>query len=335
MTDVLTDRDIRQNMAAPADSLDLADIDIEEAKERAENRLAQLTRSFALLLQIVAQMYEDQDWRYLTRPDGTAYGSLAQVLAEELKKSPAMARRYVQGARELYLPLSKITVDGVDIDIDSHDVQDLGIEGSREVVSRVTDRIDGVDDPDDQAAIIRDTVSEVRAAREGRLVDPIFGDEDDETPGDLYTGNDGIPRYCGKDVHGDPCFLSPGHKGECDADPDGAPLPPEPMSFTGDIILPDSEQAPAGLVDETVDPVEALIASGADYTDETARAGLPADLVPIVEALVTLSRMDAGEFARAVSFDNRGIAALLPKATGNLIRSRSLIETQPWVLSRM
>lgn len=334
MTDVLTERDIRLNMAAPADSLDLADVDIEEAKERAETRLAQLTRSFALLLQIVAQMYEDQDWRYLTREDGTPYGSLAQVLAEELKKSPAMARRYVQGARELYLPLSKITVDGVDIDIDSHDVQDLGVEGAREVVSRVTDRISDVQDPDDQADIIRDTVSEVRAAREGRFVDPIFSEEDDETPGDLYTGNDGIPRYCGKDVHGDPCFLNPGHDGGCDADPEGAPTPPSPMSFTGDIILPDDDQ-PAAPVDETIDPVEALIASGGDYTDESVRESLPADLRPIVEALVTLARMDAGEFARSVGYENRGIAALLPKATGNLIRVRSLIETQPWVLTRL
>ena len=335
MTDVLTERDIHKNMAAPADSLDLGEIDVEEAKERAETRLAQLTRSFGLILHLVSQMYEDQDWRYLTREDGTAYGSLAQVLSEVLKKSPAMARRYVQGARELYLPLSKITVDGVDIDIDSHDVQDLGIEGAHEVVSRVSDRIADVDDPDDQGQIIRDTVAEVRAAREGRFSDPMYDDEDDyATPGDPYTGNDGVARYCGKDVEGDPCFLAPGHSGMCDPDPQSAPLPPEPMSFSGDIILPD-EDRPAGLVDEVLDPMEQLIASGADYTQEDARRALPADLQPLVEALVVIARMDAGEFARAIGYENRGIAALLPKASANLVRSRALVETQPWALSRL
>ena len=109
----------------------------EEATTRARARLAKITTSFAEVLTVVADMYRDEDWRYLTRDDGTPYSNLAEVLMDALHVSSAMAYRHIQGARDFFLPLSAITVEGTVILITSGDIKALGKSGLAGVVEEL------------------------------------------------------------------------------------------------------------------------------------------------------------------------------------------------------
>lgn len=316
---------------------ELTEADLIARRAQAEERLETLSRGFAQTMSVVAMMHRDEDWRYLTREDGTPYKSLAQVVAVVTKRSPAMARRYVQGARDLYLPLTSIVVDGTSIDIDSRAVQELGQDGAATVVERVTARIQDVDDAGAQSEIIRGTVDEVReeraahaAAAKGPWVDP-FSSDDGDQEGEWNPRSDG-PSYCGKDAEGDPCFLTRGHEGMCDPYPESEP--PQPVSFDGQIVIPNDDPVPdvPGVEEVTV---ESLIQSGADYRDEAALAELPRDLRPVVEALITLTEVDPLAFAKLLSWETRGVGRLFPPAASTLVRLRSYFETQPFLVSRL
>lgn len=331
---VTTTSDSSSFLAPLSEPSGLDDLDFDEALERAEARFSTLTRSFANLMEVVALMHRDEDWRYLKKEDGGEYASLAEVIAVALRKSPSMARRYVQGARDLYLPLSAIVIDGTEISVDSSDVAGLGVDGAREVVERVAERVNGTDDPYEQSQIISDTVDEVRAEREKRSSSAASdNDNDDDDPNFDYGGNeDRSTVYCGLETDDGQCFKWEGHAGECDSDPDEAGSPPTPLSFSGAIDVADDAGLPS---DDGLDPADRIVASGADYSDADTRATLPADLIALVEAIALVAGMDATSFARSVNYETRGIARLLPRATANLTRTRALVETQPWLLSRI
>lgn len=305
-----------------------------EAEDRAEQRLSQLARSFATMMHVVAVMYRDEDWRFITREDGTHYDNLTQVVQDVTQKSASMARRYVQGARDIYLPLSAIVLDDVRINVDSKAIQDLGVDGAALVVERVAERVSGIDDKFEQETILGDTVAEVRAerAQRQRFDDPHDEDHDDVTLDEDVAANGwSNGQFCGLDVDGLPCFLKKGHSGDHDPDGEGDG-PPQPMSFAGDIVIPDDGPAPS--VDTDMDPTERILASGADYLAAEAREALPADLRPIVEALAILSTLDATQFASSISYETRGVAKLIPGALTNLTRSRALVETSTWLMQR-
>ena len=311
----------------------LADMDPterEEATERAQARQSQLARSFASMMHTVAVMYRDEDWRFLTRDDGSPYANLTQVVQDVTQKSASMARRYVQGARDIYLPLSAIVMDDVRIDVDSKAIQDLGVDGAHEVIERVTERIDGIDNASEQEAILGDTVAEVRQerAKRDRFDDPMDDDVtlDEDVAGHGWSNG----QFCGLDVEGLPCFLKAGHDGPHDPDGEGD-APPQPMSFSGDIVIPGDDVG--GEVE--LDPTERIMASGADYLAPDARASLPADMRPIVDALALLSTMDATDFANSINYETRGIARLMPGALSNMTRARALVETSSWVIQRI
>src|SRR5699024_11174744 len=117
-------------------------------QERAQARFERLSTAFSTTLAIVAEMYRDEDWRYLRKDDGSPYKSLVEVCQVAMGKSAAMARRYVQGARDFYLPLSAVMVDGTRLEITSGDVARLGAAGLDQVVSEAGERLEGVSDAD-------------------------------------------------------------------------------------------------------------------------------------------------------------------------------------------
>jgi hypothetical protein len=138
--------------------------------ERAGERVARLRAAFADAVEVIALMYRDEDWRHLTRPDGGAYRSMAELVADELGVASAMARRYVQAARDFYLPLAAVAVDGTPIAITSADVRELGTAGLADAVDRAQPALAQTIDPDVSSTIIADALAAVRAER-GR--DPV------------------------------------------------------------------------------------------------------------------------------------------------------------------
>lgn len=148
-------------------------------QERARARLGRLRAAFADAVEVIALMYRDEDWRHLARPDGGAYRSMAELVAHELGVAGAMARRYVQAARDFYLPLAAVAVDGTPIAITSADVRELGTAGLTDAVDRARPALAHAIDPDVSASIIDGALAAVRAER-GRVpvVDVDVPDDD-------------------------------------------------------------------------------------------------------------------------------------------------------------
>lgn len=294
-----------------------------ERIELAQSRFQALTNSFASLMGIIAQMHQEEDWRYLTKEDGSGYSSLAEVVADALNLSAAMARRYVQGAKHLYIPLSAVAIEGTEILIDSTTVRDLGIAGAGEVVQLASERLEGIEDPEEAAEVIQETLKEVR-----QKPDPNASVKDES--GSFYD-DDGVffdqevmagTPACGQIINGEVCYFPLGHTSPC------SPLEGQddeiPVSPTMAISLSDVD-----------DPISNIIGSGRDYMDAAERENLPAELRPIVDALAVLASANPSNVAMMVQYETRGIARLLPIASQNTARMLSTIEAQPWLLSRL
>lgn len=281
--------------------LDLSPILPSDPHERAELRLKRLTTSFSVTLATVADMYRDEDWRYLTREDGSEYASLAEVMADVLPMSRSMARRYVQGARDFFLPLSEMTVDGTVIQITAGDVAELGVDGAGEVVDRARDRLDGVEDPEEAGDIIEETIREAREERRGERMNGSGGYEEDEE--DPWEDSPGLPFETNSG----------------DGDSDG---PPEP----------EDDEPPTGTRTPLEDPIVKVLDGAQTYGTEASRESLPADLREIVAAMVLLSKVDASEMAKVVNEESRGVLSHAESAMRTLARLRTSVTTQPWFL---
>lgn len=281
-----------------------------DPKERAEHRLRRLATSFAEVLGTIAQMHQDEDWKYVTREDGSPYTSLADLLREHMGVSVAMARRYIQGARDIYLPLQQLVVQGTPIQITAGDVAALGRPGAEEVVSTVAERLTGDETPDEAGQVITDSVGEVKERREQQRRDErdsmsAGSDDDDNDFGFEVPSADG-PSISGVDAFSD---LSEG---------DETPAAPQP--------------AAALSVNEEL----ARVMEGAtEYTSPEALETLPERLQDIVQALHVLASMDAQEAAGLVSYETRGAILPIDHAQVNMHKFRSRVETSAWFLSRM
>lgn len=293
----------------------------EDPHERAQVRLERLRSSFASSLAIVAEMYRDEDWKYLVREDGTEYNSLAEVFSDVMQVSISMARRYVQGATKFYLPLSEVTVEGTRIEITSGTVASLGDEGMADAVADATSRLAGVDDPDEASAIIGDAVNKARekktpASSDGDGWDDDFEEGDFEgfdPPGRGYDG----PAPAGGGGGGD----FSGLPDDDDEDwADGDDEPPTPASG-GKVVLED--------------PVARVLDGADDYSDPAKLGTLEEPLRSVTAALTTLAEISPEEVAKIVTYDTRGVLVPVTKALTNTTRLRALVETQAWYLSRL
>lgn len=302
---------------------EIAEFDPERAVI-ARARFESLTTSFASLMGLIATMYQEEDWKHLTKEDGSTYRSLTEVVADALHLSSAMARRYVQGVKELYIPLSSIAIEGTIINIDSSDVRDLGKDGAKEVRDLAEIRLQGIESAEEASDIIDETIKEVRnKPEETRQPEEPF--QKDESG--AWMDNDGGEEfdaevlegkaYCGAEGNGTLCFLPGGHISPHDWEnvDDGTPA----VAISMDIE----------------DPITDLIASGKNYLDPQERAALPLELAEIVDALAVLAAFNPAAYAQHIDFETRGIGKLLPTVSQNCVRLQTLIETQPWLLSRL
>lgn len=302
----------------------------EDPVERARMRLARLRTTFAASLAIVADMHQDRDWEHLTREDGTPYVSLAEVMVDVFNVSISMARRYVQGARDFYLPLSALTIEGTRIEITSGEVASLGKEGIADAVETARERLDGVEDPDEASRIISESLSEAkeRKSPSGAGADggggSDGGDFDGYDPGDSPTAKDrGSDRYSG-DLMDD---LPDDDNSDSSYEPRGDAYGP---LTTG---LEDDEDSPAPVSGDAA--IEKIFAGASTYDTEEAQDALPDPLKEISLALQTLAAMDPVLIGEMIDYDNRGVLLPVDDALRSVKRLRASVEASPWIISRL
>lgn len=281
-----------------------------DPSQRAKMRLERLTASYGIMLATIAEMHQDEDWRYLTKDNGATYGSLGELLRDSMGVSQSMARRYIQGARDLYIPLSGLSVDGTVIEITSHDVAELGVDGAAEVVEKSQDRLDGVTDPDEAGGVIRDTIDETKSERSSARA-PSSRDDDPWDDGD----DDDSPAPS----RGDGGYVETALE-ESDAE----------VTYPS----PDGESS-SGAGESSSDPMEKMMEGATTYETEAARRSLPADIRALIEAVVAVAEVDPYEVARMVSFETRGVLPHIDTAVRNLAIVQTATTTQPWFLANL
>lgn len=288
----------------------------DDPTERAQMRLRRLTSSFADLMVTVAEMHRDEDWKYLTRPDGDAYESLPEVISDAMGVGLAMARRYRQGALDLYLPLSEVTVEGTRIEVSSADVAALGKDGSHEAVDLATERLAGVTDPEEASGIVSGTIDEVKQSRQQSASPNAEFDDpfDDAAGGDATEAQ--THSHGGADEFDD-----------IDSTDEFA-QPPDSTATTSS-ATPESE---GGNVDSSVAKV---LQGGRDYSNPDELATLDEPLRSIAAAIATLSDIDPQDLSNRITYDTRGVISPLPDTIAALTKLHSQTVTQPWFLSKL
>jgi hypothetical protein len=268
----------------------------EDPTGRAEARFAKLRGTFTDAIVVVSQMYADGDWQFLTREDGSPYDSMVEVIQDASGLGRAQAARILQGATTLYVPLMELVADGTVVTIRSDDVAHLGKDGAAQVVDEVRSRVEGVEDPDESAAVVREVIDEVRDAKDAERAarkEP-RRQPDDEPDEDWDDG--GVDGGDGLD------------------DPDdggGAPAP------------------------DLTDPLAELLDGAEDYTDLAALASLPDGLREYTASLGVIAAADPRVIASQVTRARRGVLRLVADATANVVKTRALIDGQGWVMDAM
>jgi hypothetical protein len=161
-------------------------IDVETPQERAQRRVRQLHRCAAGVMDVLADIYRDDDWRHLTDRIGHPYRTFAAFIQDQLGGSASAARRYQQGIINLVVPLQQITEPDTTIPVTSTDVARLGQDGARTVIERAPDALHG---QSDQTHAIR------------RLIDTVLADDvatamiaaADQEPDDGLAAGDLVP----------------------------------------------------------------------------------------------------------------------------------------------
>lgn len=144
-----TDIDIRDEAA-----------DVETPQERAERRVRQLHRCAAGVMDILADIYRDNDWQHLKDRLGRPYNTFAAFIQDQMGGSASGARRYQQGIINLIVPLQQITGPDTAIPVTSTDIARLGQDGARTVVERAPAALEG---QSDQTRAIRRLIDTVLA----------------------------------------------------------------------------------------------------------------------------------------------------------------------------
>jgi len=285
-------------------------------QERAQARFQRLSTAFSTTLAIVAQMYRDEDWRYLRKDDGGSYTSLVEVCQVAMNKSAAMARRYVQGARDFYLPLSAVMVEGATLDITSSDVATLGSDGLGQVVSEARERLEGVSNPEEATHVVQDSLQHARERREN--TEPTPPDADMDPAQREWEGASTAREY-----YEAPAPDASGPMEYCPApDDDEAPSPPGGSTSSVSAAT-------------EADLIEPLLENAPLFHDPEALDGLPMKVKRVVRAMLTLADADVEALTPTLTFDNRGIVTHAREAEQMLARIRAVAESQPWVLREL
>jgi len=138
-------------------------LEVETPQQRAYRRVEELRRTAAGVMEILAQIYLDEDWKYLTDDSGTAFSGFTAFVQHTLGGSASNARRYRQGVETLVAPLQELTAEGTRIPVTPNDIVQLGRGGAQAVVEAAPTALAGVTDPDAQTAALRGLLDEAIA----------------------------------------------------------------------------------------------------------------------------------------------------------------------------
>lgn len=142
--------------------------DVETAQERAVRRVDELARAVSGVLEVLAAIYRDEDWRYLRDRCGEPYRDFVGFVRDKLGGSESNARRYRQGVETLVAPLLEITGAEVRIPVTPNDVAVLGLSGASRVVEAAPGRLEGVGSAEERTAALRELIDTVISERRPR-----------------------------------------------------------------------------------------------------------------------------------------------------------------------
>lgn len=142
--------------------------DVETAQERAVRRVDELARAVSGVLEVLAAIYRDEDWRYLRDRCGEPYRDFVGFVRDKLGGSESNARRYRQGVETLVAPLLEITGAEVRIPVTPNDVAVLGLSGASRVVEAAPGRLEGVGGAEERTAALRELIDTVISERRRR-----------------------------------------------------------------------------------------------------------------------------------------------------------------------
>lgn len=119
---------------------------------RAHQRRTQLHDRTAGTLELLADIYRDNDWKLLADPtSNTPFRTFTHFVAAELSISPAYARRYQQTIRDLVLPVRDIAGHHAATAITLADTERLGRNGITAFLATLT--TDPITGPDPATAL--------------------------------------------------------------------------------------------------------------------------------------------------------------------------------------
>lgn len=142
--------------------------DVETAQERAVRRVDELARAVSGVLEVLAAIYRDEDWRYLRDRCGEPYRDFVGFVRDKLGGSESNARRYRQGVETLVAPLLEITGAEVRIPVTPNDVAVLGLSGASRVIEAAPGRLEGVGSAEERTAALRELIDTVISERRRR-----------------------------------------------------------------------------------------------------------------------------------------------------------------------
>lgn len=134
---------------------------METRQERALRRAQQLHNAFQTAFEVLAEIYRDEDWKFINDAAGRPYSGFTAFVQDQMGCAASNARRYQQGIVGLILPLQELTAPGARIPVTSSDVARLGVTGSRVVVEEAPAVLEGVTDPDAQTGALRELIDSV------------------------------------------------------------------------------------------------------------------------------------------------------------------------------
>ncbi len=134
---------------------------VETRQERALRRAQQLHNAFQTAFEVLAEIYRDEDWKFINDAAGRPYTGFTAFVQDQMGCAASNARRYQQGIVGLILPLQELTAPGARIPVTSSDVARLGVTGSRVVVEEAPAVLEGVTDPDAQTGALRELIDSV------------------------------------------------------------------------------------------------------------------------------------------------------------------------------
>lgn len=134
---------------------------VETRQERALRRAQQLHNAFQTAFEVLAEIYRDEDWRYINDGAGRPYAGFTAFVQDQLGCAASNARRYQQGIVSLILPLQELTAPGTRIPVTSSDVARLGVTGARVVIEEAPGALEGITEPDAQTDALRDLIDTV------------------------------------------------------------------------------------------------------------------------------------------------------------------------------